>query len=77
MVTDFSRNGYLLGLLLITDVLTGDSWVTAAESTSANGVLESSFGGDEASPDWTIAKGVVSRKKQVIPRVMQALAQCG
>lgn len=51
LMRDFHQHGYLLSLLLITDVLTGDSWVTAAESTNAQGVLESSFGSTQATAD--------------------------
>jgi inorganic pyrophosphatase/exopolyphosphatase len=75
MLADFEQNQWLLSLLVVTDVLTGNSWITAAESGSAKGAVETSFGDRHPCPDWTLAEGVVSRKKQVIPRLMQALAE--
>ena len=75
LLADFQKNQWLLSLLVVTDVLTGNSWITAAESGAAESVLQTSFGDEHPQPDWTLASGVVSRKKQVIPRLMQALAE--
>jgi manganese-dependent inorganic pyrophosphatase len=75
LLADFQQNQWLLSLLVVTDVLTGDSWITAAESGAARSVLQTSFGDEHPHPDWTLAAGIVSRKKQVIPRLMQALAE--
>jgi len=75
MLADFEQHRWLLSLLVVTDVLTGNSWITAAESGSAKGAVETSFGDKHSRPDWTLAESVVSRKKQVIPRLMQALAE--
>lgn len=75
MVADARKNQWLLSLLVVTDVLTGNSWITAVESSSATGVLKEAFGDEHPRADWTLAEGIVSRKKQVIPRLMKSLAE--
>ena len=75
VAADFEREGRLLGLLFITDVLRGDSWMTFLEGREVAGVVEQCFGRSEAKPGWTLARGVVSRKKQVVPPLVRALAE--
>jgi manganese-dependent inorganic pyrophosphatase len=72
---DFSKGTHLVSLLFLTDVLTGDSWIASRESVLALGVVESCFGTTQPRPGWTLAKGVVSRKKQIVPRLLRALAE--
>jgi manganese-dependent inorganic pyrophosphatase len=72
---DFEGGSHLLSLLFITDVLRGGSWVTGRESAVAGGVIEACFGAVQPRPGWTSAAGVVSRKRQIIPRLLAALAE--
>ena len=76
LAADFESEEYLLSLLFLTDILQGRSWVTACESAAAKGVVKTCFGANEPRPGWTLAQGIVSRKQQIIPRLMQALAEC-
>ena len=71
---DRERNNRLLSMLVLTDVLSGNSWMYSSESTDAVGVVGETFSKDEPVPEWISAPGIVSRKKQIVPRVMQALA---
>jgi len=75
IAADFEREGRLLSLLFITDVLRCDSWMTYREGKEASGVVEQCFGKSEAKPGWILAGGVVSRKKQVVPPLVRALAE--
>ncbi|MGH7378338.1 MAG: DHHA2 domain-containing protein, partial [Candidatus Methylomirabilales bacterium] len=75
LLADFQRGSHLLSLLFLTDVLTGDSWVCSGESAEAAGLAASCFGSVEPSPGWTLARGIVSRKKQIIPALLRALAE--
>lgn len=75
LADDARQHQWLLSLLVVTDVLTGDSWITAVESHTVRGVVKEAFGGEQSRPGWTLARGIVSRKKQVIPRLMQSLAE--
>jgi manganese-dependent inorganic pyrophosphatase len=72
---DFATAPHLISLLFLTNVLTGDSWVTACESPLLAGVVDSCFGVARPRPGWTLAKGVLSRKKQIIPPLIRALAE--
>ena len=38
-------------------------------------MIAACFGKEEPHPGWTLAKGIVSRKKQIAPRLLQALAE--
>ena len=72
---DFAKGAHLISLLFLTNVFTGDSWVTVCESPDAAGVVASCFGTTQPREGWTLAKGVLSRKKQIIPPLMRALAE--
>jgi manganese-dependent inorganic pyrophosphatase len=75
LAADFDKEERLLSLLFITDVLRGDSWMTWRETPQASGAVEQCFGKAVARPGWILAKGVVSRKKQVVPPLVRALAE--
>jgi manganese-dependent inorganic pyrophosphatase len=75
VAADFEKSSYLVSLLFLTSVLTGDSWVTCLESERARGVTAACFGAHEPRPGWTLAKGIVSRKKQIAPKLLQALSE--
>ncbi len=72
---DFEQTDHIANMLFITDVLTGDSWLTHVESSDAEGVVAPCFGREEPSPGWILAEKVVSRKKQIVPRLMKAFAE--
>ena len=72
---DCEELGRLLSLLVLTDVLTGDSWMCSAESKAAAGIVNLAFGGKEPCPNWRSTPGIVSRKKQIVPRLIQKLAE--
>jgi manganese-dependent inorganic pyrophosphatase len=75
LVNSFPASNHLVSLLFVTDVVAGESWVTAAELPTVSGVTASCFGRDAPAPGWTRAPGIVSRKKQVIPLLMRALSE--
>lgn len=74
---DFDRNNYLTSLLVVTDVVNGDSWITGCESPSVEGATQRAFGqdGESPRPGWLHARNVVSRKKQIIPALMKTFAE--
>ena len=72
---DFEHTDHIANMLFVTDVLTGDSWLTHVESSDAKGVVAPCFGREEPSPGWILAEKVVSRKKQIVPRLMKAFAE--
>jgi manganese-dependent inorganic pyrophosphatase len=62
------RNGYLLSALMVTDILGGDTDLIACGDDAA---IERAFG--EVNDDGLIRlEGVMSRKKQVAPKVLGA-----
>ena len=72
---DFERNQHLSTLLVVTDVLERNSWITGFESPSAIGSLTATFGNSFARDGWIEAPGVVSRKKQIIPRLLKTYSE--
>ena len=72
---DFERNNYLSSVLVVTDVLKRDSWITAFESPGASGAITAAFGNASPVPQWIEAQDIVSRKKQIIPRLMNTFAE--
>lgn len=73
---DHEKNGRYISLLVLTDVLQGDSWICAAEADDVSGIVRTAFASSDSDPKpgWISAPGVVSRKKQIVPRLMTALA---
>ncbi|MEM7314068.1 MAG: putative manganese-dependent inorganic diphosphatase [Planctomycetota bacterium] len=71
---DRAKHGRLISLLVLTDVIKRDSWIFCSENEEAEGVTRQAFGDDQPFEGWTQATGVVSRKKQIIPKLVQALA---
>lgn len=75
---DHETSGNLLSLLVITDVIKRNSWISACEAREAQGVTATTFGSTASvvqPPDgWLLAEGIVSRKKQIVPRLMASLA---
>ena len=65
-----SQEGYNLSLLMVTDILAGSTDLVAAGEPQA--VLRSAFGAP-ADPKHFYLPGVLSRKKQIIPPLMEAL----
>ena len=57
-------------MLAITNILTNDS--TALVSGNGNDVIEKAFG-EKVDSNLVILKGVVSRKKQIIPPLTKAI----
>ena len=72
---DFEQNDYLSSLLVVTDVLKRNSWITGIESSAADGSMRSAFGSESPKPGWLEARNIVSRKKQIIPQLMQTFAE--
>ena len=72
---DAGKTDHLANLLFITDVLSGDSWVTFCEAPEVKGVVAPCFGTTETRPGWTLAPNIVSRKKQIVPSLLQAFAE--
>lgn len=72
---DRTANNRLASLLVLTDVLEGNSWIYSSETKAAAGAVRTVYSGDEPRTGWVEAPGVVSRKKQIVPSVMAALAQ--
>jgi manganese-dependent inorganic pyrophosphatase len=75
VAADFAAGSHLASLLFLTDVLSGDSWFTACEAPSVEGVAAACFGTVSPRKGWTLAKAVVSRKKQIVPHILRALAE--
>jgi manganese-dependent inorganic pyrophosphatase len=75
LAADFAAESHLVSLLFLTDVLSGDSWFAACESPPAAGVSAACFGTVQPRKGWTLAKGIVSRKKQIVPHLLRALAE--
>ncbi|MBI4582608.1 MAG: hypothetical protein HY717_01050 [Planctomycetes bacterium] len=50
--------------------------MTAFHAPVAAGVVSQCFGKAQPREGWTLAKGIVSRKKQIVPPLMNALAEC-
>lgn len=86
--THFSSTDLLCSLLLITDVVRGTSLMTACESPALQGCCSQLFRHlpsttqvkdrtteGHPAPDWWLAPGIVSRKKQVIPSLMKHLSE--
>jgi manganese-dependent inorganic pyrophosphatase len=63
------RNGYLLAALMVTDILAGDTELIACGDEAA---IERAFGAPEDGAATLNLPGVMSRKKQVAPRVLGA-----
>ena len=65
-----------LSLLVITDVLGGNSWIHPCEPAGFDGLVREAFSQGQADPcaNWVSAPGVVSRKKQIVPQLIAALA---
>lgn len=75
LARDFASCDYLSSLLVVTDVLTRNSWITSLESPAVQDSTQSAFGSSTPKPDWIEARDVVSRKKQIIPQLMQTYAE--
>lgn len=75
---DHESKGNLLSLLVITDVIKRNSWISACEANEAEGITAKTFASkaDAGIPPagWVHAAGVVSRKKQIVPQLMATLA---
>ena len=72
---DFDSNDYLTSMLVVTDVVNGNSWITGCESQPAKGATEIAFGHESPQPGWVSADNVVSRKKQIVPTLMKTFAE--
>jgi manganese-dependent inorganic pyrophosphatase len=64
------RNGYLLAALMVTDILAGDTELIACGDQAS---IERAFGEPEDDAGTFKLPGVMSRKKQVAPRVLGAI----
>lgn len=73
---DHEKHERLMSLLVLTDVLNGDSWICALESEAETGLVRETFSHGTADPQegWISAPGIVSRKKQLVPALMAAVA---
>ena len=65
-----AKDGLKFFMLAITNILTNDS--TALVSGNGNDVIEKAFG-EKVDSNLVILKGVVSRKKQIIPPLTKAI----
>ena len=65
-----SANDYKACVLFVTNFLTNDSNVLFADNTKK--VIESAYGIEEAE-QWQLLKGVVSRKQQMVPNIMNVI----
>lgn len=72
---DFDSNDYLTSMLVVTDVVSGNSWIAGCESKPAEGATELAFGDESPHPGWVAADNVVSRKKQIVPTLMKTFAE--
>ncbi|MEM7233734.1 MAG: DHH family phosphoesterase [Planctomycetota bacterium] len=75
LVNDASRRDWVLSVLFITDVLSGDSWLTFVEKPHAEGAVAQCFGTEVPREGWTLARKTVSRKKQIIPPIVKVLSE--
>ncbi|MFH0924595.1 MAG: putative manganese-dependent inorganic diphosphatase [bacterium] len=62
--------GYLLSILMVSDVVEGGSHILCAGKE----YLADYFGYEKIEPNVYYAKGLLSRKKQLIPHILEALA---
>lgn len=65
-----SANDYKACVLFVTNFLTNDSNVLFADNTKR--VIESAYGIEQAE-QWQLLKGVVSRKQQMVPNIMNVI----
>ena len=65
-----SANDYKACVLFVTNFLTNDSNVLFADNTKR--VIESAYGIEKAE-QWQLLKGVVSRKQQMVPNIMNVI----
>lgn len=70
---DRIAKGDLLSMMVVTDVLEGNSIIFADEEADGQ-LVGTCFGDAYAARSWIDAPGVVSRKKQVVPPLMKSLA---
>ena len=70
---EHEANGYMTTLMVITDILKEGS--TMLYRTEVEGLIEKAFGIPEK--QWMFVPGVISRKKQVVPKLMEALNRMG
>lgn len=67
-------SGEFCSVLFITDVLEQTSWATFYEAEEARGIVEETFGKVWVKDDYLLLDGLVSRKKQVLPRLLDRVA---
>lgn len=78
----FASSDLLCSLLVITDVLKGDSLVTVCESSETGAAVQKTYAAEAQSANslpihkhWLPGPGIVSRKKQMIPQLMRCLSE--
>lgn len=71
------KSGEHCSYLFVTDVLKGFSWGTCFERDGTVGAFKRAFGQQAARPDFCLMPGVVSRKKQVLPKLLEVLSSMG
>ena len=71
---DFAKSNCLCSLLVLTDVIQSCSLVTFCESSAVRNVSERALQSHVNNNGWMMVPGLVSRKKQVIPAMMEVFA---
>lgn len=74
VAADLRRGDQVLSCLFLTDVLSNESWLAYAEAESFAGTVETAFGRQYVREAWLRVPGVVSRKLQMLPGLLAALA---
>lgn len=68
-------SGEFFSMLFVTDVVTQTSWAIGFGQAEADGLLEQAFGDTRTDSGFLLLESVVSRKKQVLPRLLESLSE--
>ena len=62
-------------MLFVTDVVTQTSWAIGFGQAEADSLLEKAFGDTRTGSGFLVLESVVSRKKQVLPKLLESLSE--
>jgi manganese-dependent inorganic pyrophosphatase len=68
-------SGELFSMLFITDVIESTSWAVGFGQDEASALLELAFGGQRTETGFQVLDSIVSRKKQVLPKILKCLSE--
>ena len=68
-------SGEFFSMLFVTDVVTQTSWAIGFGQAEADSLLEKAFGDTRTGSGFLVLESVVSRKKQVLPKLLESLSE--